>query len=52
VTGYPFGKNGSIDLKCYARTSALEKPLIEIRSNVPVRLRVHWAGGQGEVEIK
>ncbi len=52
VEGYPFGARGVLDLKCSARESALEKPIIEIRSNVPVKLRVHWAGGEGEVEIK
>ena len=52
VEGYPFGAKGVLDLKCSARESALEKPIIEIRSNVPVKLRVHWAGGEGEVEIK
>jgi glycogen debranching enzyme len=52
VENYPFGAKGLLDLKCYARESVLEKPMIEIRSNLPVRLHVHWAGGDGEVEIK
>lgn len=52
VERYPFGKNGLLDLKCSARESALEKPLIEIHANVPVKLLIHWAGGEGEVEIK
>jgi hypothetical protein len=52
VNSYPVGTKGLVDLKCHARSSALEKPLIEIRSNVPVKLKVHWAGGTGEVEIQ
>jgi glycogen debranching enzyme len=52
INRYPFGLNGVLDLKCHARESALEKPVIEIRSNVPVKLIVHWAGGEGELEIK
>jgi glycogen debranching enzyme len=52
VENYPFGAKGVLDLKCFARETALEKPMIEIRSNVPVRLKVHWAGGEGEIEIK
>ena len=52
VDCYPFGAKGLVDLKCYARESALEKPMIEIRSTVPVKLKIHWAGGEGEVEIK
>jgi glycogen debranching enzyme len=52
VENYPFGSKGVLDLKCSARTSALEKPMIEIRSNVPLTLKVHWAGGEGSLEIK
>ncbi len=52
VEGYPFGSKGVLDLKCSGRESALEKPLIEVRSNVPVKVKIHWAGGEGEVEIK
>jgi glycogen debranching enzyme len=51
VENYPFGAKGLLDLKCYARDSALERPIIEIRSNVPVTLRVHWAGGEGTLEV-
>jgi glycogen debranching enzyme len=52
VEGYPFGAKGVLDLRCSARSSALEQPRIEIRSTVPVKLKVHWAGGEGELEIK
>lgn len=52
VEGYPFGSKGVLDLKCSGRESALEKPLIEVRSSVPVKVKIHWAGGEGEVEIK
>lgn len=52
VERYPFGAKGLLDLKCYARSSVLEKPMIEIRSNVPVTLKVVWAGGSGEVTVK
>lgn len=52
VENYPFGAKGVLDLKCYARDSVLEKPLIEIRSNVSVKLKVRWAGGEGDVEIQ
>jgi hypothetical protein len=52
VNCYPIGSKGLLDLKCYARESALEKPMIEIRSNIPIKLKVHWAGGVGETEIK
>jgi hypothetical protein len=52
VEEYPFGAKGVLSLKCAARASALEKPRIEIRSNVSVRLKVHWAGGEGDLEVK
>lgn len=52
VKAYPFGVKGLLDLKCHARDSVLEKPMIEIRSNIPIKLRVHWAGGEGDLEIK
>lgn len=52
VDNYPFGPKGLLSLKCHGRETALEKPLIEIRSNVPVKLKVHWAGGEGELDIK
>lgn len=51
VNQYPFGEKGLLDLKCYGRSSALEKPTIEIRSNQPVKLIVHWNGGQGELNV-
>lgn len=52
VENYPFGLKGTLDLKCYARESALEKPVIEVRSNIPIQLKVHWAGGEGTLDIK
>lgn len=52
VENYPFGSNGLLSLKCYGRETALEKPLIEVRSNIPLTLKVHWAGGDGVLEIK
>jgi len=51
VEGYPFGAKGVLDLRCSARSSALEKPVVEVRSNAPVKLKVHWAGGEGELDI-
>jgi len=52
VAGYPFGAQGVLDLKCHARESAQHRPVIEARSTVPVRLKVRWAGGEDEIEIK
>jgi hypothetical protein len=46
VTQYPFGKDGQLDLKCSARTSREEKPVIEVKSNISLELVVKWDGGQ------
>lgn len=51
VDGYPFGSKGQVDLRCSARSTALEKPVVEVRSNMPVKVKIHWAGGEGELEI-
>lgn len=51
VTQYPYGINGLLDMKCAARQSAGEKPVIEVSSNVPVTLEIRWAGGQETREI-
>jgi len=46
VDGYPFGRDGVLDLSCQARSSASEEPEIEVRSSVPLKLAVRWDGGQ------
>jgi hypothetical protein len=45
VTKYPFGENGRLDLHCEARSSAQEKPVIQVKSNLPVTLEIYWEGG-------
>jgi len=45
VAQYPFGERGLLDLRCAARRSEEEKPVITVQTNVPVCLEVHWAGG-------
>jgi hypothetical protein len=49
VYGYPFGRNGVLDLSCAARTSAGEEPEIQVRSTVPLQLTVRWEGGEKTV---
>lgn len=46
VEQYPFGKEGLIDLRCAARNSADEKPVIEVKANIPVEIEVRWAGNK------
>ena len=52
VNRYPFGSTGMLDLKCNPRNSRLDRPLIEIHSNVPLTLEVIWEGGTEILNIK
>ena len=49
VNGYPFGRDGVLDLSCAARSAAGEEPEIQIRSTVPLELVVRWNGRQKTV---
>ena len=51
VRRYPFGATGLLDLACRARPSALDRPVLEIRSSVPVTLDVIWEGGAETIQI-
>ncbi len=51
VRRYPFGANGSLDLRCHSRGSRLERPVIEIRSNIPLTLELIWEGGRETLNI-
>jgi hypothetical protein len=52
VRRYPFGETGALDLKCGPRNSRLDRPSIEIRSNIPLTLEVTWEGGAYLVNIE
>jgi hypothetical protein len=49
---YPFGQDGIVDLKCLARRTPLERPQIEIQSNVPFKLEIVWDGGREILEVE
>jgi hypothetical protein len=51
VRRYPLGLTGSVNLRCSKRASRLEKPMIEIHSNVPFTLELIWEGGTETVNI-
>jgi hypothetical protein len=46
IRRYPFGLNGTLDLKCSSRRDSSEKPDIEILSDVPLTVEVIWKGGR------
>ena len=52
VRRYPFGLAGILDLKCNARNSRLDRPSLEIHSNIPFTLEVIWEGGTELLNIE
>jgi Mannosylglycerate hydrolase MGH1-like glycoside hydrolase domain len=52
VRRYPFGLHGQLDLICSPRNSRLDRPSIEIHSNIPLTLQVIWEGGAETVTIE
>jgi len=52
VWRYPFGTQGSIDLIAEARADANERPKLRIKSDVPFRLKLRWAGGEESLDIE
>ena len=51
VEQYPIGAKGLLDLRCAARKTALEKPAIQVHSNVDLALRLVWAGGEEMIKV-
>ena len=51
VSGYPLGSDTVLDLKCEARHSVSEEPLIEAGANRPLTLTVRWARGEKTLDI-
>jgi hypothetical protein len=51
INGYPFGRNGVLDLSCTARSSATEEPEIQVSSTVPLELVIRWDAGEKSVTV-
>jgi hypothetical protein len=51
VERYPFGPNGSLDVRLSPRASLLERPKVEIRSNLELELELIWAGNREIVPV-
>lgn len=45
VTQYPFGEKGLLDLRCEARSSRREEPIIQAKANLPITLEIIWESG-------
>jgi glycogen debranching enzyme len=51
VEQYPFGARGLLDLHCAARESTLDRPEITVKTNRPLAVKLHWAGGEEEIHF-
>jgi hypothetical protein len=51
VSAYPLGRDTVVDLRCEARRSLDEEPVIEVDTNRPLTLIVRWACGEKTVQI-
>jgi hypothetical protein len=51
VYRYPFGAEGSVDLIAEARADASQRPTLRLKTNVPFKLRLRWAGGEELLDI-
>jgi hypothetical protein len=51
VHGYPFGKDGVLDLSCLARGSTTQEPEVQASSTVPLELVIRWNGGEKFVRV-
>jgi Mannosylglycerate hydrolase MGH1-like glycoside hydrolase domain len=51
VRGYPFGRDGVLDLSCASRRSAAEEPEIRAGSTAPLQLIVRWGRGEKTVAL-
>jgi hypothetical protein len=52
VDRYPFGAEGTLELRCAERSSQEEKPRIEVKTNVPLQIELVWAGGREVVGVE
>lgn len=51
IERYPIGEEGMLEFKSFARSSKLEKPQIEIISNIELNLILSWEGGKASYLI-
>ncbi len=51
VNNYPFGEDGIVDLLCKKRIKQTDEPILVISSNVPLKLKLIWEGGEKMINI-
>lgn len=46
IKKYPFGKDGQLDIFCKSRKKAKDKPSLILQTNIPLKIRIKWEGGE------
>jgi hypothetical protein len=55
VAAYPFGVAGTVELSCAKRSALTERPVVTVKTNVALTLRLQWGGRAspiGGVEVE
>lgn len=52
VNNYPFGEEGVVNLICKKRRKQSDEPVVEIESNVPMKLKLIWEGGESVMDVQ
>jgi glycogen debranching enzyme len=52
IDHYPIGPDGMLSLKCAARSSAKQRPSLEINTNLELKLLLSWDGGSETIMLK
>ncbi len=51
IDRYPIGPEGMLSLRCLARSSAKQRPQLEITTNIELKLNLSWDGGSETVAL-
>ncbi len=52
IARFPIGPEGMLSLTCFERSSKQQRPKIEIESNMELKLKLSWQGGNEEFAIQ
>ena len=46
VLQYPFGKNQTLSLRCFARNNVTDEPKLEISGDISMEIEIRWSGNK------
>lgn len=52
ICNYPVGSSGTADMICNRRESLMDEPVIELKSSMPLKLKIIWDKGEKVIEVK